>query len=127
MKDFQITTEKLAFQDPAKGQQNIMTITLKGILDSTTADELNNLFNNCFSQHIYKFIVDLSEVKYIGSAGVGIFIGILDILEQNKGTLVFLCPNPKVKATFNLFKLSTFYSITDDRASALKELQELSK
>lgn len=127
MDDLQIATEKLTLQHPNKGQLDVMAISLKGTLDSMTANPLYKLFNNCFSQHLYKFVVDLSELNHMGSAGIGVFIGILDILEQNKGILVFIHPTPKVKATFNLFRLSTFYSITDDKTSALRELQALSK
>lgn len=127
MTEFLITTEKLAIQHPTQGQQNVMAICLKGVLDSSTADQLNRLFNNCFSQDIYKFVVDMSELSHIGSAGVGVFIGILDIMDENKGTLVFIQPTPKVKTTFNIFKLSAFYSTTDNRTSALKELQALGK
>lgn len=127
MNDIQIATEELTIQHPKKGPLKVMAISLKGVLDSFTVEQLYRLFNRCFSQQIYKFIVDLSELTHIGSAGIGVFIGILDTLEQNKGTLVFIHPTPKVKATFALFRLSTFYSITDNKDAALKELQALAK
>ena len=119
MPEFKINTERV--------EPNIVVISLEGFLDTGTADKLSETFKQFFGQSVYKFVVDLSELDYIGSAGVGVFISILDILEKHKGTIVFIHPNPRVKEVFKIFKLSIFYTITTDRASALKELQALTK
>lgn len=115
MRNFQITTKIV--------EPNIVSMFVKGSLDIIAADKLYGTFKRSFAQKTYKFMVDLSQVKYIGSAAVGVFISILDTLEQNKGTIVFVNPSPKVKVVFELFKLSTFYKIVFDKTSALKELQ----
>jgi len=45
--------------------------------------------------------------------------------EKHKGTIVFIHPQAGVKETFELFRLSIFYSITNDLYSAVKELKNL--
>lgn len=124
MSDFEITSQKLPYRNLEKGEQDIMLIQTKGRLDTETVPDLQKVLDDCLALRIYRFIVDLSELAHMGSAGVGAFIGILDTLEQNKGTIVFVRPTPKVKDTFYLFKLSNFYSITDDIQTALDKLRE---
>ncbi|MFH1228639.1 MAG: STAS domain-containing protein [Planctomycetota bacterium] len=119
MADFVIDIKKI--------DKDITLMALHGTLDGFTADELTEALDNLISVKIYRFIIDLSDVRYIGSPGIGAFIRVIDILQENKGTMVFIYPNPNVKATFKMFKLSAFYSIAKDRETAVKELQALCK
>lgn len=123
MSDFEIVCQKLPYRDPEKGEQDIMLIHIKGILDTNVTAELQKVLDDCFNLRIYKLIVDLRKVGYIGSVGVGVFIGLLDTLEAHKGNLVFMHPNHKVQTTFGLFRLSNFFSVTNDIKAALEELR----
>lgn len=109
-----ITTKRLS--------HDIMLINIKGVLDLNTTLDLRTVLDDCFRQGIYRFIVDLAGLQHMGSTGVGVFISILDTLEEHKGGLVFISPNPRVRTTFNLFKLSNFFGITNNVKSALDEL-----
>jgi anti-anti-sigma factor len=117
MTDFAVNIEKI--------EHNCGLITIKGSLDNSTADRLEGLLMEAVADNIYRFVVDLSEVDYIGSPGIGAFISIYDVLDEHKGTMVFIYPKPNVKATFKMFKLSSFYSIAKDKETALKELKAL--
>ncbi|GAI16831.1 unnamed protein product [marine sediment metagenome] len=116
MVDFKITTETV--------EEGIVAISVKGFLDHTAADELQTAFKGLFSQSIYRFIVDLSELTHLGSAGIGVFISILDILNHNKGTLVFVqSDTSKVQQSLKMFEMSTIYPVVDDRATALSRIK----
>lgn len=106
-------------------EETIYLISLNGILDNETAESLSTTFREMISRNISKFVVDLSGLSYIGSPGVGLFISLLDLLEECKGTIVFVHPQENVKEVFRLFKLSTFYSITNTLDDAVKELKNL--
>ncbi|MDI6733291.1 MAG: STAS domain-containing protein [Planctomycetota bacterium] len=118
MPELQITTKKL--------DEHIYLIALKGVLDNQTAGILSETFYNFFSQNIWNFVVDLSELTYLGSAGVGLFISLLDTLEEHKGNIVFIHPQENVNEVFKLFKLATFFSITANLEEGVRELKNLS-
>lgn len=106
-------------------EKDIYLISLNGVLNNETAETLSATFDDLFARKIWKFVVDLSNVNYIGSPGIGLFISLIDSLEEHKGTIVFVNPKPNVTEAFKIFKLSNFYSITKDLDSAVKELKDL--
>jgi anti-sigma B factor antagonist len=106
-------------------EENIYLIVLKGVLNNETVEILSTTFRDLFSRKIWKFVVDLSNLNYMGSAGVGLFISLIDSLEEHKGTIVFIYPKPTVKEVFKIFRLSNFYSITRNLDNAVKELKDL--
>lgn len=112
--------------DIKKLEDDIYLISLDGILNTETSETLLESIQSLFNRKVWKLVVDLSGVSYMGSPGIGLFISLLDELEKNKGTIVFISPQENVKEVFKLFKLSTFYSITNSIQDAIKELKELS-
>jgi len=125
--DFQITSQKLSVRGNPSGQDNIVAISLKGFLDAYTYNELEQVINDSFNQNLYKFIVDLSQVKYMSGAGVGVFIGMNDVAQKNQGNMVLVRPRPNVQEVFDLLGLTQLFMITDDRESALKIFKGKSK
>ncbi|MEK7450129.1 MAG: STAS domain-containing protein [Planctomycetota bacterium] len=112
MADFKINSQKL--------QNNVILINVKGFLDAYTYGELEQAINDFFGQHLYKFIVDLSQVDYISSAGAGVFIGAIGLSQENGGNIVIIRPKPNVKEVFDLLGLSQIFTIANSMESALK-------
>lgn len=106
-------------------EKDIYLISLNGILNNETTVTLSKTFHDLFARKIWKFIVDLSNLSYMGSSGIGLFISFVDSLEEHKGTIVFVHPKPTVKEVFKIFKLSNFYSISNNLNDAIKELKDL--
>ena len=119
MVSLQVKTQKLT--------PDVVLISLQGVLNDQTADQLYQEFKRLIGDKIYKFVVDLAQLDRIGSAGLGVFISFIDTFEAKKGTIVFVKPNSKVNTTFKMFKLSAFYSVTNSQEDALKEIQALTK
>ena len=88
-----------------------VAISIDGMIDSYSYGQLEQIFNNLINQSIYNFVVDLANVDYLSSAGAGVFIGTLGIVQENKGSIKLLNPRPKVKETFNLLGLAQFFNI----------------
>ena len=116
MADFQITSQKL--------QDNIVTISMKGFLDAYTYNELEQVINGYFNQNVYKFVVDLSQVEYISSAGAGVFIGAIGVAQENQGNIILIRPQPNVQEVFDLLGLSQIFKISDSLDAALKAFKE---
>ena len=87
-------------------------ISVNGMIDAYSYGQLEQAFNNLINQSIYNFVVDLSNVDYLSSAGAGIFIGTLGIVQENKGSIKLLNLRPKVQETFNLLGLTQFFAVS---------------
>ncbi|MFH0889112.1 MAG: STAS domain-containing protein [Planctomycetota bacterium] len=115
------------FIDTKQLEKDIYLISLNGILNNETSGTLLTVFRDLFVRKIWKFVVDLSKVNYMGSPGIGLFISFIDSLDEHKGAIVFVNPKPTVKEAFKIFKLSNFYSITKNLKSAVDELKNLTR
>ena len=104
----------------------ICMVSLDGVLNTETSETLRKAFDDLIESNIWKFVVDLSGVSYMGSSGIGLFISLLDTLDEHKGTIVFISPQANVMEVFKLFKLATFYSITNNLQDAINEVKGLS-
>ncbi|MBI4712324.1 MAG: STAS domain-containing protein [Planctomycetes bacterium] len=112
MSEFKIETQRLP--------NNIIALTLKGFLDAYTYGELEQAINNFFDEKVYKFIVDMSNVDYISSAGAGVFIGAIGVSQENQGNIVIVKPKPNVKEVFDLLGISQIFPIANNVEAALK-------
>jgi len=90
-------------------------ISVNGMIDAYSYGQLEQTFNNLINQNIYNFVVDLSNVDYLSSAGAGIFIGTLGVVQENNGSIKLLNLRPKVQETFNLLGLTQFFTVSNNK------------
>lgn len=109
---FKINTQRLP--------NGIVAISIKGFLDAHTYHELDQTIKNLFSRKSYRLIVDLSQVHYIGSSGIGVFIGAIGTAWENDGDIAIATrPRSNAKEVFDLLGLSRVFVIADNMGSAL--------
>jgi anti-anti-sigma factor len=100
----------------------IIVFTLKGNLDGGTFTQVERVFNTFLTEDTCKFIVDLTELEYVSSAGAGVLLGWCGVLEEKQGRMVIINPQPKVQMVFDMLGLPNFITIVNNRAAALKLL-----
>ena len=83
---------------------------------SAKVDELKRL-------HRGKVLVDLREMPYIGSTGIGFIVGIFTSVTMNGGHFVLVGLQPRVEDVFRLTRLSTIIPSAPDVASGLTALR----
>ena len=83
---------------------------------SARMDELKRL-------HRGKVLVDLREMPYIGSTGLGFIVGIFTSVTMNGGHFVMVGLQPRVHEVFRLTRLSTIIPSAPDVASGLATLR----
>jgi anti-sigma B factor antagonist len=69
-----------------------------------------------------KVVLDLSNVEFIDSAGVGTLISCLRIVTERKGQLRLCGLNRAVRALFELMRMHRLFEVHPDRQSALSSL-----
>ena len=82
-----------------------------GELDANSSIGLDERIAELIENKQYKIHVDLIDVTYISSAGLGVFISHLDILKSNNGKLVLSHLNDSVRDVFNLLGLDQLVTI----------------
>ncbi|MFB4165181.1 STAS domain-containing protein [Alteribacillus sp. JSM 102045] len=89
-----------------------------GEVDAYTAPQLRDALLPLTENEGAKVIVDLSEVDYIDSTGLGIFIGALKSSNSNNSTLKLTGLNPRVKRLFSITGLDEVMDIDEEREEA---------
>ena len=64
-------------------------------------------------------IVDCSQLSYIASAGLGVFMSYIEEIREQSGDLKICGLAPKVRHTFEILGFPDLFEMTDDIDTAL--------
>lgn len=101
----------------------VSVITFKGRIDSQMAVELENLLQTIHDLGRYRLILDMTDVRYMSSAGLRILADILTKNRDNGGDLKLVALNPKVLRVFEVIGFNNFFAMYDTVQSALADFQ----
>ena len=104
-------------------KSGIFIINMSGdLIGEDNGFALLELVSDSITQNIIKCVVDISELRYINSSGIGVLITILTKF-RNKGGEVFLVnPSESVKKLLIITKLNAIFNIADTREFAIQNL-----
>lgn len=93
-------------------EQNGVTIfTLEGRVDSEGAVDLDLALQAATSEGKSKLVLNMSQVRYINSAGLRTLADILTQCKENDGDLKLVDLNPKVQRVLQIIGFDKFFSI----------------
>ncbi|MHC4232715.1 MAG: STAS domain-containing protein [Planctomycetota bacterium] len=97
-------------------QTNAQTTSfmLAGQLDSETAVSLDQQIQKSLLDGIHIVILDLSSLKMITSAGVGVVMKTQTSLAKRGGELMMLNMQPQIKKVFEIVRLLPTLQVFDD-------------
>lgn len=97
-----------------------VTIALDGELDASSSSLLNESLGNADLAKYSKVLIDCSNLKYISSAGLGVFISHIKRLQDANIKLVFFNMKDKIFNVFEVLGLDALLTIvpTEDEAAA---------
>jgi anti-sigma B factor antagonist len=101
-------------------EQNDRTVlALAGkIMGGPEAVEINEQINNLIDQGKRRIIIDLKEVEWMNSSGLGILIGAITTLRNNDGNLALIHVSERIENLFKITKLHNLFAIYPDLESA---------
>lgn len=102
-------------------RSNIVMVRIRGPLDTVASYAFHEKMNALIKSGVYKFIMNLEELEYISSAGIGVFPGMAMELQKNRGGIVFINVSPKIYKLFEMIGLTTIFGIKDSLEEAIKE------
>ncbi|RJR32253.1 MAG: anti-sigma factor antagonist [Candidatus Latescibacterota bacterium] len=98
---------------------NVVVLKLRGIVDSGTAQFLEDTFNELVAASTVRIVADLGDVNYISSAGWGIFVGEIKGIRQRGGDIKLAAMPPDVREVFELLEFSTLLRPYGTREEAI--------
>jgi anti-sigma B factor antagonist len=98
-------------------------ITLSGkIMGGPEAGQINDQIHALIDQGKKKIIIDLHEVEWMNSSGLGILIGAMTTLKNNGGTLSLTNVSDRIMNLLKITKLKNVFSIHSDVDTAINEM-----
>lgn len=91
---------------------NYELIAVSGEIDASSSIELDNAIKQA-SETGRHILIDLKELDYISSAGLGVFISYLDDLKKNQTQMVLFGLQEKVADVFEILGLQHLIKIVD--------------
>jgi len=103
--------------------KGICLIKLKDKIYQDEASQFKELIERLLEIKTIDFIVDLSELTYICSAGIANLLTGYRTVRRQGGTIIYVNPNEKIKEVFSICKLDQILQITRNMEDALAYFQ----
>ncbi len=103
-------------------ENDIVLISLDGEIDLYTASDLRDAIFEQIDSNKIKIIIDLENITYIDSSGIGTLITSLSKLKKINGNMSIIHVYDSVKKVFELTKLTTFFKIFGSEQEAISFL-----
>jgi anti-sigma B factor antagonist len=101
-------------------------VTILDLLTPVSGDGSHQLFmpqiEALIAEGHRKFILNLAELSWINSSGLGLFIGARRLVDEAGGVMVLCNVNQRIQGILDVTALSTVWDIYPDIESALAEL-----
>jgi anti-sigma B factor antagonist len=89
----------------------VQILKLSGYLDGHTFVELERSLDRSIKGGITRLVLDLADLTYIASAGVGVFINAQHQVRKLGGSLQLVNPAPSVREVFGILGLEAIFTI----------------
>lgn len=105
-----------------KDVKNGHIISVQGEIDVYTSPRVKETINELIEKENYNLIINLEEVRYIDSTGLGVLIGALKRVREHNGSINLICTNPQIKKIFNITGLVKIFGIFKSEEEAIQNI-----
>jgi anti-sigma B factor antagonist len=98
---------------------------ISGELDAYTAPDLRDTLEKALDEGISWLIMDLTDLTYLDSTGLGILVGTARKSRQADGDLAVVCDKPSLLRIFSISGTKEILNVVDSVDAAMQRLQEL--
>lgn len=96
-----------------------LQMTLSGDLDSFSASSLGERINRQIDAGFHTFIIDLADVEFMDSTGLGQLVASLKMCLHHGGDLILVAPNDDVRELLRITKLDRVFKSYDTAEQAV--------
>jgi anti-sigma B factor antagonist len=106
-------------------KDNLLFLHLEGdLIGETNGLELMELVNDKINANILHAAIDLSNVRYMNSSGIGVLITLLTKFRNKSGEVVLINPSEQIKKLLIITKLNSIFTIVDNQEQAIERLKK---
>ncbi|MEI7481332.1 MAG: STAS domain-containing protein [Elusimicrobiota bacterium] len=103
-----------------KKESAALVVTVSGRMDAVTAPEFEKSISDFITQGEKAFVVNLSGLEYISSAGLRSILACAKRLKEQSGKLIFSGLQGHVKEVFSISGFNGIFKIYESDAEGLK-------
>ena len=92
-------------------QNKFWDVNLGGELDVSTSDKLKEYLHKLADQEMLDMKINLENLEYIDSTGLGVMIGVLKKLKVGNKEIYIINPKSNVKKIFNITGLDKIFKV----------------
>ncbi|MGK7395261.1 MAG: STAS domain-containing protein [Candidatus Cyclobacteriaceae bacterium M3_2C_046] len=106
-------------------KEDVVILHLEGdLIGENQGTEIIEMINDFLNEDIRLAAVDISQLRYINSSGIGVLITILTKFRNKEGEVVLIKPSEQVKKLLIITKLNSIFTIVENKAEAIKVLKK---
>ena len=100
-------------------QDDVSVVTVAGEVDVYTAAQLRAALDEEIAAGRAHLVVDLDEVSFLDSTGLGVLVGRLKLVRNRSGWLRIVCSNDRILRVFRITGLDKVFGIHASLEDAL--------
>ncbi|MGK7390835.1 MAG: STAS domain-containing protein [Candidatus Cyclobacteriaceae bacterium M2_1C_046] len=105
-------------------KNDVVFFNLSGdLIGAQDSFEIINEASNHIEEGRLKCIIDISELRYINSSGIGILITLLTKFRNKGGEVCLLNPSENVQKLLIITKLNAIFTVANSEEEALEKLK----
>lgn len=100
-------------------RDDVVVVTVSGEVDVYTAAQLRSALEDRIAAGHTALVVDLQDVGFIDSTGLGVLVGRLKTVKASGGWLSVVCTNERILRLFGITGLDRVLAVHDDVETAV--------
>ena len=94
------------------------------LIGNPESQQLVDLVNTSIQESMILCAVDLSDVRFINSSGIGVLVSLLTKFRNRGGEMVLINPSEHIRKLLIITKLNAIFTVVEDDAQAANFLKE---
>jgi anti-sigma B factor antagonist len=110
------------FAQEIKGNSLVLRIS-GDLIGEDNGTQLISVVNDAVSHRVSTCIIDISDLRYINSSGIGVLITILTKFRNKGGEVYLMNPSESVSKLLVITKLNAIFQIIKSESEVLKKVK----
>ncbi len=102
---------------------DILVFDIRGAINVTNVQGLKEELRSCVNGGRLRVIINMQDVNYVDSSGMGALINARNDLRNQGGNLILINLNANVRENMKLSGLQDFFAVREDENAAVQSLQ----
>ena len=99
--------------------ESVIVVAMTGSIDASTIQGFSDAMDDLLAPGAVKLVVDMSNVKYINSTGLGTLLKYTDAASEDGGGIIFCNVSSKVMLVMEMLGFNALFAIMDTEEQAV--------